>query len=86
MMNRFAAVTVPLLVAAAIVLGALVLARTRRIGVALPVMLDLLLAAGLLRLSATATWRAIATAAGLIVVRKLLVLGLTAGSGGPSKG
>ena len=64
--------------AAALVVGLLVLLDTRRLSVALPVFLDLLLAAGLLRLSADGTWGALATAAALVAVRKLVVRGLTA--------
>jgi len=39
---------------------------------ALPVLLDLLLAAGLLRLTQDGTWRAPSTAALVVVVRKLV--------------
>lgn len=71
---------IPLVAAAAIALGALVLVTTRNPGAALPVLLDLLLAAGLLRLSATASWGAIASAAAVVAVRKLAGAGLRAGS------
>jgi hypothetical protein len=61
---------------AGIVLAALVFAVMRRVSVALPVLLDMLMAAGLLRLSAEAPWRAIATAGAIVVLRKLVVAGL----------
>lgn len=57
-------------------LGGLVLALTRRIKPALGVLLDFLLAAGLLRLSLAGTWTAIASAGMLVVIRKVVVLGL----------
>ena len=69
---------VPLVIAAALLLSALALLATRRIGTALPILLDLLLAAGLLRLSATASWQAIGSAAAIVVVRKAATLGITA--------
>jgi hypothetical protein len=73
------AAVVPLVVAAALVLSALALVVTRRVGVALPILLDLLLAAGLLRLSATGSWQAIASAAAIVVIRKLATLGISVG-------
>lgn len=66
-----------LLVAAAILLGAAVLASARSVRAALGVFLDLLLAAGLLRLAVASTWDAIAAAAAIVVVRKLAVSSLT---------
>ena len=56
------------LVSAGVVLG-----RTRQLGQALPVLLELLMAAGLLRLTSDATWRALATAAAIVGVRTLVV-------------
>jgi len=53
--------------------AATVLARTRSLRQALPVLLEFLMAAGLLRLSSAATWRALATAAVIVVLRKLVV-------------
>ncbi len=70
---------VPVVIASALLVSALTLVATRNPWVALPVLLDLLLAAGLLRLSATASWRAIATAATIVAIRKLVGLGLAAG-------
>jgi len=76
--SALVAALVPLVVAAGLALSALTLLSTGRIGVALPVLLDLLLAAGLLRLSATASWQAIASAAAIVLIRKLATLGITA--------
>lgn len=67
-----------LVTAAAFVSAAVALAVTRTPRVALPVLLDLLLAAGLLRLTASTTWRALLTTALIVVVRKLAMTGLTA--------
>jgi len=64
----------------AVLLATAVLVATRSVRVALPVLLDLLLAAGLLRLAIVDTWNAIAVAAAVVVIRKLAVAGLTAGS------
>uniref|UniRef100_UPI001297A08A DUF1622 domain-containing protein n=1 Tax=Ornithinicoccus halotolerans TaxID=1748220 RepID=UPI001297A08A len=48
---------------------------------ALPVLLDFLLAAGLLRLSVALSWEEVLTVAAVVAVRHLVVAGL--GSGGP---
>ena len=77
-MTAVVAGLVPAVIAAALLVAALVLLVTRKVAAALPVLLDLLLAAGLLRLSATASWQAIASAAGIVVVRKLATLGIAA--------
>lgn len=66
-----------LVAAFAIALSAAALLVFRRLGVALHVLLDLLLAAGVLRLSAEASWEAIAIAAAIIVLRKVLSSALT---------
>ncbi len=66
------------LAAGGIVLAALVLAVFRRLLPALHVLLDLLLAAGLLRLSADTSWDALAVAAAVVVLRQLLTHGLGA--------
>ena len=65
--------------AAALLAGALALARARRPALALAVFLDLLLAAGLLRLAGDPGWQAIATAAAVVAVRRLIGVGLRAG-------
>jgi hypothetical protein len=77
-LSALVASLVPLVIAAALAVSALTLLSTRRIATALPVLLDLLLAAGLLRLSATASWQAIASAAAIVLIRKLATLGITA--------
>ncbi len=59
--------------------GAVVLLRTRSVPVALPVLLDFLLAAGLLRLSAAPDYRALTVAAVVIGIRRLVTGGLTGG-------
>jgi hypothetical protein len=76
--SALVAALVPVVVAAGLALSALTLLSTRRMTTALPVLLDLLLAAGLLRLSATASWQAIASAAAIVLIRKLATLGITA--------
>lgn len=71
----------PVLLLAALVLGALALVRTRQIGVALPVFLDLLLAVGLLHLGTSGSWQTISGAAVLIVVRKLATYSIARAAG-----
>jgi hypothetical protein len=78
------ATVAPILVAAALVVSGLVLASTRSPATALAVLLDLLLAAGLLHLSADAAWSAIGSAALVVVIRKVAGLGLSAGRRGPT--
>lgn len=70
---------VPLIVAGALVVSATVLLRTRSMTTALGILLDLFLVVGLLRLSATASWQAILTAAAIVVIRKVVSLGLARG-------
>lgn len=62
--------------AAALVCGALALLVTRKFAMALAVLLDLLLAAGLLRLALPPTPQRLLTAASLVVVRRLAGVGL----------
>lgn len=76
-MTALAAVLVPLVVTGALVTSALTFVVTRQFGTALPVLLDLLLAAGLIRLSATASWAAIGSAAVVVILRRVLTLGLS---------
>ncbi len=78
-MSSTIAYTALVVVVVGIALSAAVLASTRDLQAALPVLLDFMLAAGLLRLSATATWQAIASAAGIVVIRKIVVAGIGAG-------
>ncbi len=64
------------IMAASIVVGFVAVAKTRDLVGTLPLVVDLWLAAGLLRLAATATWDRIATAFVLIVVRKVVATSL----------
>ncbi|WP_432484523.1 hypothetical protein [Kineococcus esterisolvens] len=66
--------------ATALVAAVAVLLRTRRPALALGVGLDLLLAAGLLRLSADQTWRQLATAATVVALRCLTTRGSRTGA------
>jgi hypothetical protein len=68
--------TALLTIAAAILAGALVLVRTRSLREALPVLLDLLTAAGLLRLAGSPSWSALAVTAIVIALRRLLTAGI----------
>ena len=75
-----AGATLALLVtAAALAAGLVVLGATRRPAAALPVLLDLLVAAGLLRLVGEPSWQALATAAAILVLRRLIGFGLRTG-------
>jgi hypothetical protein len=65
-----------LVAAAALVAGVGAVVSTGRLLPAVGVFLDLLLAAGLLRLATAGTWQAIAGAAAIVAIRKLAVLGL----------
>lgn len=78
-MTPVLATALPVVVAAAVVIGVLVMAVTRSAGTALPVLLDLLLVAGLLRLSATDSWEAIVTATVVVGLRKLTSWGIRTG-------
>ncbi|GGX69174.1 hypothetical protein [Streptomyces minutiscleroticus] len=69
-----------LMVTAAGVLIALAVgAATRRLDHALPVLLDFLTAAGLIRLAADVSWHSILGAAAVLTVRKVAAFGLRAG-------
>ncbi|MGI8433442.1 MAG: hypothetical protein ACR2LE_01665 [Nocardioidaceae bacterium] len=65
-----------LLTVVGLVCGLLVLVRQQDIQQAVSVLLEFLLAAGLLRLSDHQTYRTISTAAVIILVRKLVTFGL----------
>lgn len=60
---------------AAVVVGVLVYLTTLRVRVALMVVLDLFLAAGLLRLTAADAWGPTAVVAAVVLVRQLVVTG-----------
>lgn len=68
-----------LIAAAGIVLSAATLLVFRRPAVALHVLLDLLLAAGLLRLSADGAWSVIAVTAVVVLLRRVLTRSLLSG-------
>ncbi len=61
-----------------------VLARAREVRLPIGVLLDFLLTAGLLRLAAAPTPRALASAALIVVIRKLVTLGLAHPPLGPT--
>lgn len=63
---------------AAVILSALIAVVLRQASIALSVLLDLLLAASLLRLGADDSWSAIAVAAAVIALRHLITRGLVA--------
>jgi hypothetical protein len=65
---------------AGLVAAAVTLAATRRPLLAIQVLLDFLLAAGLLRLTGHPGWSALAGAAAVVVLRRLVGVGLRAGS------
>jgi uncharacterized membrane protein len=56
--------------------AALALAVTRKVRLAIAILLDFLTAAGLLRLAGTPDWSRLATAALIIVIRQLASWGL----------
>ncbi|QBX55510.1 DUF1622 domain-containing protein [Nocardioides seonyuensis] len=74
-------VTSWLLGVGAVVVVAVALAAIRELRPALALGLDFLLAAGLLRLASAETWTAIASAAGIVAVRKLVTWSLSATAG-----
>ena len=79
-MLQTAAGTLALLITALALLSGLVaLVATRRPAAALPVFLDLLVAAGLLRLVGEPGWPALATAAAIVLLRRLIGFGLRTG-------
>ena len=65
--------------------GALVALTTRQVLPAVGMLLDFLLAAGLLRLVLVDTWPALGTVAAVVVLRKVVVAGLRLGPGQPSR-
>ena len=75
----FAQTLALLVTAAALFAGLVALVATRRPAAALPVLLDLLVAAGLLRLVGEPGWQALGTAAAIILLRRLIGLGLRTG-------
>ncbi|MDK1349082.1 hypothetical protein QNO09_38730 [Streptomyces sp. 378] len=66
---------------AGLLVAVAVYATPRRLGRVLPVLLDFLTAAGLIRLAADVSWGSILAAAAVIAVRKIAALGVQAGQG-----
>ncbi len=64
------------IIAASALVAILAALRTGKLMSGVPMLLDLWIAAGLLRLAATDSWTAIGGAAALIVIRKLVVIAL----------
>ncbi|WP_346618588.1 DUF1622 domain-containing protein [Blastococcus montanus] len=64
----------------ALLTGVWTLAITRRPALALGILLDLLVAAGVLRLAGDPSWEAIATAATVVAIRHLVGYGLRIGA------
>jgi hypothetical protein len=64
------------IVAASVVLATVAAVRSRNVVAGVPLMLDLWIAAGLLRLTENTTWTKIAAAAVLIALRKVVGHGL----------
>lgn len=64
--------------AVALIVAALTWVVTRRWNPTIPILLELLTAAGLLRLSVADSWQAIAAAAAIVAVRTLVKLGAAA--------
>ncbi|MEU3254876.1 hypothetical protein [Streptomyces sp. NPDC006997] len=64
-----------LVTGAGLAVAVAVYATTRRIGHALPVLLDFLTAAGLIRLAGDVSWDSILAAAAVIAVRKVATFG-----------
>lgn len=69
-----------LLTALGLLCAGLVLVRSRDVRQALPVLLEFLLAAGLLRLVHGATYQGLATTALIVVIRKLVSFGFSTGA------
>ena len=70
-----------LVTAAGLVVAAVALARTRRVGLALALLLDFFTAAALIRLAAPPTWPVLGATALTIVVRQLASRALAAARG-----
>lgn len=65
-----------LVTAGGLAVAAVVLTSTRRLSIALPVLLEFLTAAGLIRLAAQPTWTSLLMAGGIVALRRLILLGL----------
>lgn len=74
--SEIVATAASMVVLAGLILAAATLIATRSVRAALPVLLDLLLAAGLLKLAHAHSWAAIGSAALVVLIRKIAVAGL----------
>jgi hypothetical protein len=79
-------VLVPLIVACAFVSAAVALVTGRSGRAALRVLLDLLLAAGLVHLSFGLSWQQIAVAAAVVLIRRLVTSSILRGAPGDVRG
>lgn len=77
-MTEVLQVAAVLTTAAALATAGLALLSTRSPRTALAVLLDLLLAAGILRLAGDQSWGTLATVAAIVTIRRLAVLGFSA--------
>ena len=73
-MTEVVALTSWLIVGLAVAVGAVAFAATHDVRSSLALLLDLLLAAGLLRLSAESSWSVLGTAAAIVAVRQLVIV------------
>ena len=64
------------IVATSMLLAVVAAVRCKQLTAGIPMMLDLWIAAGLLRLTHTSSWSAIASAAALIVIRRFVARAL----------
>ena len=76
---------VPVLALAGLLAGVAVFVTTGALLGAVAVLLDFLLAAGLLRLAMLDTWASIGSVALVVTVRKLAVAGIRTGPAGPGR-
>lgn len=73
-MTEVVALTSWLIGGLAVAVGAVAFAATHDVRSSSALLLDLLLAAGLLRLSADSSWSVLGTAAAIVAVRKLVIV------------
>ena len=73
-MTEVVALTSWLIAGLAVAVGAGAFAATHDVRSSLALLLDLLLAAGLLRLSADSSWSVLGTAAAIVAVRQLVIV------------
>ncbi len=73
-MTEVVSLTSWVIVGLAVAVGAVAFAATHDVRSSLALLLDLLLAGGLLRLSADSSWSVLGTAAAIVAVRKLVIV------------